>query len=289
VSDVRLMLGDCIEKMGEIEDGSVDAIISDPPYPEISRPYGRMTEADWHSMMRGVVEQSRRVLKPTGSAVFILQPNSEKVGRMRLWLWEFMVWAGREWGIVQDAWWWNISALPVGGAITDGLLRGSLKACVWLGDRDCYRSQDEVLDRSAKAWMARKWDQVQPDVAVDFPSGRSVNRAACLEAAKKRGGTTPFNVIPMGNGSRHDMAGMHGHGAGTPINLADWWTRYICPPDGTILDPFMGSGTMGLAALNRGRSFIGIERDPTYFAIASQRIAAAQSDLAAQLPLTPAV
>ena len=51
----------------------------------------RMTEAAWHEMMRGVVAECRRVLKPSGSAVFVLQPNSERVGRDRYGL-EFMVW-----------------------------------------------------------------------------------------------------------------------------------------------------------------------------------------------------
>ena len=78
-----------------------------------------------------VVEQSRRVLKPSGSAVFILQPNSERVGRMRPWLWEFLAWTARRWNQVQDAWWWNTAALPLGGEI--GLMRPSLKTCVWLG------------------------------------------------------------------------------------------------------------------------------------------------------------
>ena len=44
----------------------------------------------------------------------------------------------------------------------------------------------------------------------------------------------------------------------------------------TILDPFMGSGTTGVAAVQMGRSFIGIERDPSYFEIACKRIEAAQ-------------
>ncbi len=279
MSTVNFLLGDVLERIVEIPDASIDAIITDPPYPEISRPYGRMTEVEWDAMMRRLIPECRRVLKPTGSAVFILQPNSRKVGSMRPWLWEFMAWTCREWNMVQDAWWWNISALPSGGCTNANLLRASVKACVWLGEPDCYRSQDDVLDRSAKKWMERNWDKIQADLRVEFPSGSSVNRARCLETAKARGGTTPFNVLPMGNGHRSQMAGCHGHGAGTPLAVADWWTRYISPPGGTILDPFTGSGTMGLAALNRGRSFIGIERDPGYFAIAERRIQAAQAEL----------
>jgi DNA modification methylase len=80
---IDIRLGDCRDLLKTLGDGSVDAIITDPPYPEITRDYGRMTEVEWHEMMRGVVAEARRVLKPSGSAVFILQPNSRKVGSMR--------------------------------------------------------------------------------------------------------------------------------------------------------------------------------------------------------------
>ena len=48
----------------------------------------------------------------------------------------------------------------------------------------------------------------------------------------------------------------------------------IVPAGGTVLDPFMGSGTTGVAAARLGYHFIGIEREPQYFDIAQQRIAA---------------
>lgn len=50
------------------------------------------------------------------------------------------------------------------------------------------------------------------------------------------------------------------------------WTIELCPQANTILDPFMGSGTTGVAALQMGRKFIGIEREPRYFDIACRRI-----------------
>ena len=46
----------------------------------------------------------------------------------------------------------------------------------------------------------------------------------------------------------------------------------VTPPGGTTLDPFMGSGSTGIAAINNGFEFIGIERDPDYFTIADERI-----------------
>jgi hypothetical protein len=227
--------------------------------------------------MRGVVDECRRILKPTGSAVFILQPNSERVGRMRPWLWEFMAWTCREWGMVQDAWWWNIATMPQGCTISGKLCRPSLKACVWLGPHDCYRDQESVLwEESDSNKVARLSGRASNR---KLPSGHHANDATMTAKAVERGGVTPFNVLPIANTNSVSSSGAHGHGAGTPQPLADWWTRYISPPGGVVCDPFVGAGTMGLAALARGRSFIGIERDPTYFATAERRIAEANDTL----------
>ncbi len=53
-----------------------------------------------------------------------------------------------------------------------------------------------------------------------------------------------------------------------------WCCSFV--PDGTVLDPFMGSGTTGVACMNLGRKFIGIEIEPKYFDIACERIENAQ-------------
>jgi len=50
------------------------------------------------------------------------------------------------------------------------------------------------------------------------------------------------------------------------------WVIDLCPVSNTILDPFMGSGTTGVAAIQMGRKFVGIERDEKYFEIACKRI-----------------
>lgn len=62
------------------------------------------------------------------------------------------------------------------------------------------------------------------------------------------------------------------HPTQKPIALMVWCIEQVKPAPETILDPFMGSGTTGVAAIQLGRKFIGIERDPEYFDIACQRI-----------------
>jgi DNA modification methylase len=57
-----------------------------------------------------------------------------------------------------------------------------------------------------------------------------------------------------------------------PIALMRYLCRLVTPPSGTVLDPFMGSGSTGIAAGAESFNFVGIELDPDYFAIAEQRI-----------------
>lgn len=57
-----------------------------------------------------------------------------------------------------------------------------------------------------------------------------------------------------------------------PVDLMAYLCRLVCPPGGTILDPFMGSGSTGLAALREGFGFIGIDLDPEHCRIARLRI-----------------
>jgi site-specific DNA-methyltransferase (adenine-specific) len=61
-----------------------------------------------------------------------------------------------------------------------------------------------------------------------------------------------------------------------PVTLMDWLIRLVTPPGGVVLDPFLGSGTTGVAAVKGGFGFIGIEREAEYLAIARARIEAVE-------------
>jgi DNA modification methylase len=269
ISGTTLIWEDCQEEMRKLASRSIDAIITDPIYPCVDREYGRMLEQDWHAMMHVVVSEARRVLKPTGSMVVILQPNSEKVGKMRLWLWDFVAWAGREWNLLQDAWWWAVDAVPLGGIKRhQGLMRPSVKMCVWLGSPDCYRNQDKVLWTPFDKLSAMH----RSDIALRTSrSGKTYRNSTIARAADERGGTTPFNLLPIPVGGNPGAG--HQHPAVTPYDVAAWWCRYILPVGGLLCDPFCGSGTMLLAGLGHAASkVIGIERVPKYLRLARKRI-----------------
>jgi site-specific DNA-methyltransferase (adenine-specific)/modification methylase len=86
-------------------------------------------------------------------------------------------------------------------------------------------------------------------------------------------------MIRQGNEERY-------HPTQKPLEVMKWVIE-LCPKSDTILDPFMGSGTTGVAAIQLGRKFIGIEREERYFQIACERIsnAVAQGQLFAPEPV----
>jgi len=69
-----------------------------------------------------------------------------------------------------------------------------------------------------------------------------------------------------------DIEGVGKHPTQKPVALMRWLVRLITPEGGTVLDPFMGSGTTGVACIQEGRDFIGIEREEEYMEIAEARI-----------------
>lgn len=133
-------------------------------------------------------------------------------------------------------------------------MRPSVKMCCWFGQPDCFRNQDAVL------WTVCDWKKKGKrleDRALHYsPSGQSTRTGRMLATAEERGGSTPFNLLPISNTASNKK-----HPAMTPYLLCEWWVRYLTRPGETVLDPFSGSGTVGVAALDLGRHYVGFEQN----------------------------
>ena len=110
-------------------------------------------------------------------------------------------------------------------------------------------------------------------------------------SAGDRPSVEPIVISPSvkyGDGPQHMMAynAFNGqeHPTQKPLEVMEWLVTGLTPPGATVLDPFMGSGTTGVACVQTGRNFIGCEIDAGYFEIAQRRIALAQ-----QQPMLPGI
>lgn len=107
------------------------------------------------------------------------------------------------------------------------------------------------------------WDKCQ-----SMPNVSKADIASCTHFQKTEMVRLPWTNFTVTHEAETD------HPCERPVRLYEWCITYL-PTTGSVLDPYMGSGSCGVAATNLGRKFIGIEIERKYFDIACERIAAA--------------
>jgi site-specific DNA-methyltransferase (adenine-specific) len=136
-------------------------------------------------------------------------------------------------------------------------------------------------------WPANLIHDGSDEVVGLFPQTKSGKDATDSPTASSSGFTGPGTRGPHCNyggtgsaarffycakASKSDRGPDNHHPTVKPTDLMRYLCRLVTPPNGVVLDPFMGSGSTGKAALLEGFRFIGIERDPEYFEIAVRRM-----------------
>lgn len=142
------------------------------------------------------------------------------------------------------------------------------------------------MEAAGQKWRrAMVW--VKPDSSPQLTGDRPAQGYESIAASWCGAGRSEWN----GGGKRgvftfgkHDAGTGHGgrsneHPTQKPVALMDEFVHLFSNPGGIVLDPFMGSGTTGMACLRNGRNFTGIEKDPRYFDMACRRIEAAHAQL----------
>jgi DNA modification methylase len=256
MDDVQLMLGDCLERMAEIPDGSVDLIAADLPY--------GTTACRWDSVIpfEPMWAHFKRVLRPNGG---MLNPGGGVVLTAAQPFAAALVMSNPKW--FRNEWVWHKTQS-----------RGHLNA-----KRQPLTEHENVLVFGKVSPTYNP--QIQPKPAKDIrpvtPRGKQADCYGRYGAVSERSipddMSYPRSVIRIAN-PNHGEAGFHP--TQKPVALFEYLIRTYSNEGETVLDCTMGSGTTGVACLNTGRRFIGIEKDPDYFATAERRIAAERSKVA---------
>lgn len=138
--------------------------------------------------------------------------------------------------------------------------------------------EDRRKDQNVYGAMTRGSNGATPRIEIDKSAARffycakasRADRDAGLEQMEKR---PAAGVGALRDGDRTASQRANTHPTVKPSTLMQWLARLVTPPGGVILDPFMGSGSTGKAAVLEGFQFIGCEREDEYMPIATARIA----------------
>ena len=239
-----LHLGDCLDVMQDIPDGSVDMVCTDPPY--------GTTNCQWDSVIpfEPMWAQLKRIVKPNGAIVLMAsQPFTSALVMSNVAMFKY-------------CWVWEKTMASNFAQCKKAPFKKHEDICVFFKKQPRYNPQMQ----SGKAYV---------DARCNGSRAASVGSLKTLirSAIDNNGTRYPSSVQKFSNGNNGNV-----HPTQKPVALMEYLIKTYTNPGETVLDFTCGSGTTGVAAANTARRFIGIERDPDYFAIAQARIQKAQAD-----------
>ena len=303
MSDYTLHHGDCLDVMRTLPENSVDAIVTDPPYGLAFM--GKRWDYDVPSV--DIWSEALRVLKPGGHLLAFAGTRTQHRMAVRIEdagfeIRDMIAWVygsgfPKSHNLKDDWQGWGTALKPALEPIT--LARKPLIGTVaenvlahgtgGLNIEDCRVGTDGGTRKAGPpsfkcgTSLAGSVDgSLNGGVCVPINSGRwpaNFIHDGSEEATDLLGNSARF--FYCAKASKSDRGDNH-HPTVKPTELMAYLCGLVTPPNGIVLDPFMGSGSTGKAAIREGFQFIGIERDADYVQIARQRIenATQQSRLA---------
>lgn len=231
-----LFQGDCMELLGDIPDGSVDLVLTDPPFGVTSNAWDRVPD------LKALWRELHRVAKQ--DAAFVLhcqQPfTTDLIASNR-----------REFKYL---WYWY----------------KHMKTNFLNARRQPLRCMEEI------AVFYRRQCHFDPPVLKT--GAHKINKSD--KSQSKNWGGFNCNIPPYERDSFCAVTlldfpkpvAVSGHPTEKPVDLEEYLVRTYTEPGQVVLDPFMGSGSTGVAAVRAGRQFIGMELSPEYFEMAKRRM-----------------
>jgi site-specific DNA-methyltransferase (adenine-specific) len=231
---MRLILGDCLEKMKYIESGSVDMVLTDPPY--------GTTACKWDSIipLDKMWEQLNRIIKPNGAIVLTAsQPFTTVLIHSNIKKYKHQ-------------WVWNKNN-------SAGFATAKIRP---------FAICEDILVFTSDGKKANYFPQMTTGKMRKKGGYSSSDNYGIKPTSKMCDQYYPKNLINISNASQKGKV----HPTQKPVPLMEYLIKTYTNEHETILDFAMGSGTTGVACKNLNRDFIGIELDETYLDIADKRI-----------------
>lgn len=239
---INLMKGDCLERMKEIPDKSVDMVLTDPPY--------GTTACKWDSVIdfKLMWAELKRIIKDNGSiALFGSEPFSSHLRLSNIQMFKY-------------DWIWEKD-------IAGNFLNSKFQPLK-------VHELVSVFSRKASSFSVNGSMKYYPQKTFGHHNYSRTSKKGSHEFHSCPSGKTTTNTdgsrLPRSIQSVRSEKGMHP--TQKPVPLLEYLVKTYTLENETVLDFTMGSGSTGVACKNLNRNFIGIERDDKYFEIAESRI-----------------
>jgi len=235
MTSCELILGDCLEKMKDVADGSVDMILTDPPY--------GTTKCAWDSIIpiEPMWEQLKRIIKPNGAIVMTAsQPFTTKL-------------ISSNYEMFKYCWVWEKERPSNPMLAKKQPLKYHEDICVFYNKQPVYNPIKVSGSKNHGCKVGRHFNNITGKISNYKSNTSDMKYPRSVQKVNTERGYTV-------------------HPTQKPVALMEYLIKTYTNEGDTVLDFACGSGTTGVAAKNLNRDFIGVELDETYFNIAKKRI-----------------
>ena len=257
--------GDCLEKLKDIPDESIDLIVTSPPYANNrGNGYRGVPPDKYVEWFLPISEQLIRVLKPDGSFILNIKErvvNGERgtyiydlVLRMRNqgWLWtEEYMWHKRN---THPGYWPN-------------RLRDLWEHLYHFTKSKKFKMYQDAVKIPIGDWAEKRLSKLGKNDAIRFNSRTQSGFGKNIANWIGKEYVLPGNVLHMATESYNKN-----HSATFPVDLPAWFIKLFSMEGDVVLDPFLGSGTTAVAAAELRRHFVGIEINKEFCETALKRV-----------------
>lgn len=268
----QIYAGDCLDVLKTFPDESVDLIFTSPPYADQrKKTYGGVSPDEYVEWFLPRARQFQRVLKPTGT--FILNIKERVVnGERHTYVIELILEMRKQgWLWTEEFIWHKKNSYP---GKWPNRFRDNWERLIQFNKSKKFNMYQEAVMVPVGDWAKERLsklsqtDQKRDESKVGSGFGKNVSNWL------GRSLVYPTNVIHLATECYN-----RNHSAVFPVELPKWFIKLFTQPGDLVLDPFVGSGTTALAAIQLARSYVGIDINPEYVEITKSRLSETQMSL----------
>ena len=263
----KIYNGDCLACLKNLPPESVNLIVTSPPYADNRKGVYRGVPIDRYiEWFLPISHELYKVLRPDGSFVLNIKERTVN-GERATYVIELILEMKRQgWLWTEEYIWHKKNCYP---GKWPNRFRDAWERCLHFTKQKQFRMfQDDVMVPMGD-WRKKRLGRLsEADMGRDIAKnnsgfGKNVSNWVGRDMAY------PTNVIHMAT----ECSNVN-HSAAFPITLPAWFMKLFSGKGDVVLDPFMGSGSTAIAALELGRHYVGIEIEPRYYKEALSRIKA---------------
>ena len=265
----EILLGDCEKVLKKLPDNSVDLIFTSPPYADQRKTtYGGIKPDDYVEWFLPKAAEFYRVLKPSGT--FVLNIKERVVnGERHTYVIELSLELRRQgWLWTEEFIWYKKNSYP---GKWPNRFRDNWERLLQFNKEKKFNMYQEAVMVPVGDWAKDRLsnlsevDKQRDESKVGSGFGKNISNWV----GRKK--VYPHNVLHLATECSNKS-----HSAVFPIDLPTWFIKLFTDQGDIVLDPFVGSGTTALAAVQLGRKFVGIDTSEEYVNLSRDRISEVQ-------------